>query len=86
MQQAYDGLIDPQLVKQDDFDFSGNLERFDLADLKYDLHTLLHRPHRLKKLQNWGRSYAVTNLSSEEMAKKTAAVYKAVVQGLSRIP
>jgi glycosyltransferase involved in cell wall biosynthesis len=86
MQQAYDGLISPQLVKQDDFDFSGNLERFDLADLKYDLHALLHRPHRLKKLQNWGRSYAVTNLSSEEMAKKTAAVYKAVVQGLSRIP
>ncbi|HPT83524.1 MAG TPA: glycosyltransferase family 4 protein [Limnochordia bacterium] len=86
MQQAYDGVISPRLVKQDDFDFSGNLGRYELADLKYDLHALLHRPHRLKKLQNWGRSYAVSHLSSSEMAAKTAALYKLVLHTFKPAP
>jgi len=86
MQKAYDGIITPRLVKLGDFDFSGNLGRYDLADLKYDLHALLHRPHRLKKLQNWGRSYAVSSLSSAEMAAKTAALYRLVVQTFKPVP
>lgn len=86
MQQAYDGVISPRLVKLDDFDFSGNLGRFELADLKYDLHALLNRQHRLKKLQNWGRNYAVTHLSSREMAAKTAAVYEQVLTSPKKAP
>ena len=86
MQQAYDGIISPRLVKLEDFDFSGNVGRFELADLKYDLHGLLQRPHRLKKLQKWSRSYAVTHLSSEEMAMKTAAVYELVLKSPKKTP
>lgn len=86
MQQAYDGVISPQLVKLPDFDFSGNLGRYDLADIKYDLHSLLHRPHRLKKLQNWGRSYAQTHLSSSEMAARTAALYESILQRPKKAP
>lgn len=79
MQQAYDGVITPQLVKRSDFDFSGNLGRYPLTDIRYDLHALLQRPHRLKKLQRWGRNYALDHLSSKEMAEKTIALYKKVL-------
>jgi len=86
MQRAYDGVISPPLVKLPDFDFSGNLGRFDLADLKYDLHALLHRPHRLKKLQSFGRSYAEKHLSSADMAAKTAALYELVLKSPKKTP
>lgn len=80
MQQAYDGVISPQLIKRADFDFSGNLGRFPLTDLRYDLNSLLQRPQRLKKLQRWGRNYALTNLSSQQMAEETIAVYERVLK------
>lgn len=86
VQQAYDGVVSPQLVQLSNFDFSGNLRRFSLADLKYDLRALLQRPRRLKKLQQWGRSYALTHLSSEKMARDTLAVYGEVVQGFTKPP
>ncbi len=34
MQQAYDGVISPQLVSSPDFDFSGNLGRFPLTTME----------------------------------------------------
>jgi glycosyltransferase involved in cell wall biosynthesis len=79
MQQAYDGIITPQLVKDERFDFSGNLGRFPLSDVQYDLNALLARPHRLKKLQRWGRTYSVSHLSSKQMAEKTMALYEQVL-------
>mgnify|MGYP000877791844 FL=1 len=82
MQQSYDGVISPQLVACPDFDFSGNLGRFPLATLEGDLRRILRSNFRLKKLQSWGRNYAVTYLSSNDMAKKTLLLYKEV-QGLS---
>ncbi|HHT90437.1 MAG TPA: hypothetical protein GXZ68_05655, partial [Firmicutes bacterium] len=80
MQQAYDGVVSPQLVAYDDFDFSGNLNRFPLSNLESDLKKLLRSSYRLKKLQKWGRDYALTHLSSERMAKKTLQVYRDVLE------
>ena len=86
MQSAYDGVISSPLVKLPDFDFSGNLGRFDLADLIYALHALLHRPHRLKKLQRFGRRYAEKHLSSADKAAKTAALYELVLKSPKKTP
>ena len=80
MQQAYDGVVSPQLVAYDDFDFSGNLNRFPLSNLESDLKKLLRSSYRLRKLQKWGRDYALTHLSSERMAKKTLQVYRDVLE------
>lgn len=79
MQQKYDGIITPELVTESDFDFSGNLGRFPYAHLQSDLRRLLRRSNRLKKLQAWGRSYAVANLSSELMAERTLMLYQEVL-------
>ncbi|HBG01869.1 MAG TPA: hypothetical protein DDW87_09905 [Firmicutes bacterium] len=76
MQQAYDGVVTPQLVTSGDFDFSGNLGRFPFASLQNDLKKLLRSSHKLKKLQSWSRNYALAHLSSEQMAKKTLQVYQ----------
>lgn len=76
MQQSYDGIISPSLVTRWDFDFSGNLGRFSYEQLRKDLSGLLRSNYRLKKLQTWGRNYALAHLSSEQMAKKTLAVYQ----------
>jgi len=80
MQQAYDGVISPKLVTYDDFDFSGNLRRFPYTKLQSDVRELLDSPHRLKKLQNWSRNYALVHLSSAHMAEKTASLYRDVVK------
>lgn len=79
MQQAYDGVISPQLVSSPDFDFSGNLGRFPLTTMEGDLRRLLKSSYRLRKLQNWGRDYALTCLSSTEMAKKTLSLYQEIL-------
>lgn len=78
MQQTYDGIITPQLLERDDFDFSGNLGRFPFSMLQNDLRKLVRRTNRLRKIQNWGRSYALTHLSSEQMAKRTLELYKEI--------
>ncbi len=80
MQQAYDGVISPQLVTQDNFDFSGNLGRFSHTDIQSDLQGLLRSSYKLKKLQNWSRNYALAHLSSEQMAKKTLDLYREVIK------
>lgn len=80
MQQAYDGIISPQLVTREDFDFSGNLGRFPLAKIQSDLQGLLRSSYRLKKLQNWSRNYALAHLSSEQMAKKTLDLYREITK------
>lgn len=80
MQQSYDGVVSPQLVSSPDFDFSGNLGRFPLYEVEKDLRTLLKSSSRLKKLQSWGRKYAVSNLSSLEMAKQTLELYNEVLK------
>ena len=85
MQQAYDGVLSPQLVQKDDFDFSGNLGRYPFSKLQRDLRSLLRSPVRLKKLQNWGRSYAVLNLSSVQMARQTLELYEETLR-LSKKP
>ncbi|NLL46963.1 MAG: glycosyltransferase family 4 protein [Firmicutes bacterium] len=79
MQQAYDGIISPGLVNVPNFDFSGNLGRFSYAQLQSDVKGLLRSNYRLKKLQTWGRRYALAHLSSEQMARKTLEVYKKLV-------
>jgi glycosyltransferase involved in cell wall biosynthesis len=76
MQQSYDGIISPGLVTRKDFDFSGNLGRFSYEQLQKDIKDLLRSTYKLRKLQNWGRNYALTHLSSEQMAKKTLTVYQ----------
>ncbi len=86
MQQAYDGIISPQLVTRHDFDFSGNLGRFPYAKLKTDLQGLLRSSYRLKKLQNWGRRYSLVHLSSEQMAKRTAEVYLDALKSPEKAP
>ncbi len=86
MQQAYDGIISPQLVTADDFDFSGNLGRFPFSNLQSDLKMLLRSSSKLKKLQHWSRNYALAHLSSEQMAKKTALVYSEVIESPKKTP
>ncbi|MCK9524630.1 MAG: glycosyltransferase family 4 protein [Limnochordia bacterium] len=78
MQQSYDGTISPTLVTEADFDFSGNLARYSYERLQKDLSRLTRSSYKLKKLQNWSRTYALAHLSSEQMAKKTLAVYQAI--------
>lgn len=80
MQQAYDGIISPQLVTQDDFDFSGNLGRSSNANLRSDLQGLLRSSYKLKKLQNWSRNYALAHLSSDQMARETLALYREILE------
>lgn len=82
MQKAYDGTISSQLVTESNFDFSGNLGRFPHTLLQADLQRLLRRSHRLKKLQQWGRNYALAHLSSEQMAKRTALLYREILDCL----
>ncbi|HHY10223.1 MAG TPA: glycosyltransferase family 4 protein [Firmicutes bacterium] len=76
LQRRYDGIISPELVLRPDFDFSGNVGRFSFQRLERDLKKLLSSNSRLKRLQKWGRRYAVENLSSLEMAKETMRVYE----------
>lgn len=80
MQEAYDGVISPQLITKPDFDFSGNLERFPFSFIERDLRRLLKSNLRLKKLQSWGRNYALNHLSSTEMAKNTVLLYQKVLK------
>lgn len=78
MNTRYDGLIDETLIQEPDFDFSGNIGRFNYDRLYQDLFSLMSNKKRLCALQHFSRQFAENSLSSLEMAKKILAVYEEI--------
>lgn len=76
---CYDGLIDEKLIDLPDFDFSGNICRYNYQQLATDLNLLVTNTRRLREIQAFSRKYATIALSSREMATKILAVYQAVI-------
>ncbi len=76
MNRAYDGLIRPALTRKKNFDFSGNIGRYNLSKIESDLHMLIEQKKRLVTLQTFSRRWALLHLSSLEMARRTANVYQ----------
>lgn len=76
LNKKYDGIIDPQLVGEPNFDFTGNLGRFSLSRLNLDLEKLATSRKKIRRLQQFGQNYAHVNLSSELMATKIIKVYR----------
>lgn len=79
MNTKYDGLIDEILTQEPNFDFSGNIGRFNYDKLYQDLFSLISNRKRLSQVQNFSRQFAESSLSSLEMTKKILAVYEEIL-------